>query len=308
MFRNKNKKSQINFIAKRENKFLGKRNITIALLVFILGTGTYLGVKQKNKTVVSGALTTTEEGIPSWWYQKYFGASVCDNDLCKDESDPDVDKLTNEQEYFYQSSPVDEDTNDNGLKDGEDVASNYDPSKPGKTTFEEVKSDDFIIGESLIFDHEVKQLINDMTDPNKVKLPEVMTEEILVGKDDSKAALDEYRNRVNQLSEKYFNFDVENAFSTAAQTGDDDALTEIKARAIKLNSELKTVTVPPSAVQLHKYFIALMSLVPSVVTLPDASILNGDNSNFEDLWFDKTQAYLVLLQKISLENQKLKNR
>ncbi len=292
---------------KQSFKFFQRRNLILALFLLILASATFIGIKQKKeKAVVSGASENISDKIPGWWLKQYFSRSVCDVEYCEPDADPDKDKLTNAQEYYYHSDPLVQDTNKNGLNDGEDVANNYDPSKPGKISLDEVASDDSIMGESLVFDKEVKQLIYDMTDVTKVILPEVKTEEITLAKIDTKQARAEYFLKLNETVEKYFNFNVQKSIEEAAQTGDSDKLTEIKIRALKLLGELKALPVPQSAVQFHKYYIGMISLMPQVVSFPGVESLGTDHSNAEDIWFDHAQAYLVLLQKISLEKQKIK--
>ncbi|MBX4187479.1 MAG: hypothetical protein KW802_04510 [Candidatus Doudnabacteria bacterium] len=307
MFKNRKQKNITgSFQVKAQHKFFQKKTLLLALLIFILGTSAYYGIRQKtHKEAVSGTATEiSASDIPGWWLQKYFGASVCTQDICKPESDPDQDKLTNTQEFYYHSSPVDQDTNKNGMKDGEDVANNYDPSQPGKVSFDDIATDESILGESLVFDSDVKQLINQMTDPTKIKLPEVKSEEIIISKDDSKQAREEYLNKLSQAVEKYFNFDVEATFKAAAQNGNEEQIQEIKVRSLKLLVELKTIPTPPSTAPLHKYYIALVQLIPKVISMPGADTL-GQNEEANNLWYDSAQSYFVLLQKIGIEREKL---
>ncbi len=290
-------------------KFFKRKYLVYFLFIFILATSAYFGFKQKNKSVVSSASTSVSDSdIPGWWLQQYFGASVCAEERCQASFDPDKDKLSNEQEFFYHSNPLNSDTNKNGLNDGEDVANNYDPSKEGNVSFDELQSDEGILNESLIFDYDVKQLINDMTDPSKVKLPEVKNEEIILSNDNSKEAKTEYVKKSNEIAAKYFNFDVEKTFQSAAQTGDIDQINEIKIRSLKMISEFKTLPVPPDFIQLHKYYISQGLLIPKVITIPSADTLGLENSNEDDIWYDNAQAYLILLQKIAIEKQRIKQQ
>lgn len=297
MFRNKKQKTnQYGTFAVASSHKKKMRIFVMALIVVVFVSGISLAVYKKiNKPQQQAVIVETKSVIPGWWNQKYFESSVCDSDACKPEADPDSDKLTNEQEYYFKTDPNKSHTVGDKLSDGELVAAGYDPSQPGRVTFEKAISEDNILGEGLVFDQDVKKIINEMTDMNKVKLPEVKTEELILNPDNSKESNKKYLDQINMVAFKYFNFDVGKALDTAAQNGDQDAVDEIKTRSVKLLSEMKTISVPADAIELHKYYIALFGLIPNVITLP---VGDGPES---DIWFENTQAYIVLLQKSSQE-------
>src|SRR6185369_5645960 len=103
-------------------------------------------------------------------------------DICKPESDPDNDKLTNAQEFYYHSSPLNAHTIGDKLSDGELVASNIDPSKTGHQSFDQVASDDSVLGESIVFDTDIKNMIADLTQIKNAQIPEINPNLIKISK------------------------------------------------------------------------------------------------------------------------------
>src|SRR3989344_4819843 len=131
------------FAAKQPWRFKPKLLALDALAATLVFAAAFVLFKQDPKEeqlAVSDSGSSAASAIPGWWYSDYFGASTCDGGSCAPEADPDEDKLTNEQEYFYHSNPLTPDSNQNGATDGADVAAGFDPSRPGQVTFEELES------------------------------------------------------------------------------------------------------------------------------------------------------------------------
>lgn len=61
-------------------------------------------------------------GLPDWWEGKYFGATGTDP-----EADADEDGLSNAQEYYLGTDPIEDDTDGDGLPDGWEVQYGFDP-------------------------------------------------------------------------------------------------------------------------------------------------------------------------------------
>lgn len=280
-----------------------------SLILFALVSAGIVGFKAfKNKPVeqVLQIPTATASEMPGWWYKDYFGSSLCEQDNCKPDADPDNDKLSNYQEFYYHSNPLVKDTNKNGLTDGEDVAYNFDPSRPGKVTFEEVASDENILGESLVFDSDIKQLIEDMTDMDNIRLPEVNEAELNITQENTKEKIIEYILKSDAIVLKYFPNDE--ALSEAVQVKNSQVIEDFKIRATQALFEYKKLAVPSDALLLHKYQINLLQLSILLVDIPDLALINDPLSPVGNAWFDQAQAYAYVGQWIDVEFKKLRSK
>jgi hypothetical protein len=294
----------------RENR--AKTSILTFVILVVVGSVCGLIIKLTSPNHPQAAtvqIGDAAEEIPGWWYQQYFGASVCEKDECKKDADPDEDKLSNAQEFYYNTNPVNRDTNNNGNTDGEDVAFGYAPNKPGKVTFEEAGSDDTIVGESLLFNDEVKDVIVGMTDLSKTVLPEVNEAELTITTQNTQDAFIEYMLALDRVSNKYYSANLYANLREKIQQHDRAAIDGLKMVALTVADEYKKVPVPSDALEFHKYQIALWSLLPKVIEAPVSDDLT--NALYEDSvnsWFDNVQVMVVLNQKIYIETVKLRGK
>lgn len=248
--------------------------------------------------------------IPGWWYQDHFGSSVCEAEECRPEADPDKDKLSNYQEFVYGTSPTNRDSNQNGLSDGEDVAFGYAPNKPGKVKFEEALSDDNIVGESLAYNEEIKDLIVDMTDMSNLILPQVDNAELNILPDSSFETFVQYMTDLDAVAAKYNTSpgQFENLGEQIKQQNP-LAIASTKSLAQAMVNEYKSLAVPPDALELHKMQIALWGLIPYVIEMPEsANALDALYSEEINKWYDSTQAMIAINQKIGLSVAQLRNK
>jgi len=294
------------------NPSVGNRRIFMLvgsfLLVVAFVATAYVLFKNDKKEIISLVIPEVmASDAPGWWYKQYFGSSVCTEDRCKPESDPDNDKLTNAQEFFYNTNPLNKDTNSNGFDDGKDVANNYDPSKPGKVTFDEAASDDAIFGESLVFNEDVKKILNETIAPNSVTYPVVDERELAVVKDNSKEAVAKYFKDNGDVVNNYFPKNANEFIKGIMESNDPDKINDLKYRAAKIRLELKTLEVPESLVPLHKLTLSFMDLLPYVLTQPSAAALADERNPEGNLWFDKVQSFALVNQKMEEEMSRLKN-
>jgi hypothetical protein len=261
----------------------------------------------------SPAATITEEGkdiqeIPSWWYTDNFGVVSCEKDDCRNDADPDGDKLSNEQEFYFNTKALVADTNGNGQSDGEDVSMGYDPARPGKMTFEEAASDDNVVGESLVFGEDIKTLLNEMVDPNKAVLPGIDPDDIKVSQDNSPQAISTYFTSLQTILTKYIPNNPSEFITQAISTKNEDSKLSLKRSSEKVLDELEKLTVPSEVLTFHKYTMMSMILLPIVINPPaDESALQDDQNIEATEWYEATRAYAALIQKLELETTRLQN-
>ncbi len=247
--------------------------------------------------------------IPGWWYSDYFGYSVCEKEECQPDADPDGDKLTNQHEYYYHSDPTNKDTNGNGLTDGEDVAFGYAPDKEGRVSFDQVASDDNIVGESLLFDKEVKDLIVDMSDFSKVVLPEISDSELNIIDSRGVESFVDYMLALDDVSKKYNPTGNEfDSIGEQVKQQNSMVIDDLKLMAVKVREEYRKIPVPRDAIQLHKYHLALWGVLPHVLDFPAQDLGLNVYNTAANKWYDNAQIMISLNQKMEIELQKLRNQ
>lgn len=293
------------FVTKRPWYFK-RRSITVAgvtaavlILAITISVLLFNNDKQKNNLLVIPKASASD--MPGWWYKDYFGSSVCEQDICKSEADPDDDSLSNAQEFYYHSNPLKKDTSGNGMTDGEMVAYGYDPSKPGKVTFEELLTDDSFMGESLVFDQDIKQMVSEVNDINQVKLPLVADSELQIINSKDPETYNAYAYSISQTISKYFPRQGLPQVKETLQSGSDYELGDIKVKSAMLVRELKETPVPVDLLMFHKYNVTLFQLLPQVLQSP-----SDLSSSAGDIWYDKAQAFFAIQQKLDLEHYRIK--
>lgn len=288
----------------KHSKFGRITAITLTSLIVVTSLAvTLFNRDKKNQNTVSLPYAVASE-IPGWWYGEHFGSSICDAEDCKPAADPDQDKLSNDQEFYFRSDPWNWDTNGNGLNDGEDVARNFDPSKPGNVTFEQAASDDNILGESLAFDEDIKKAFSESVNLDRVRLPLPEDYELTIIADDSYESYQKYALELEATIEKYFPRDSLNTITAGIESSNGPGLDEIKTKSAVLARELKRIPVPKSLLLFHKYNITLYELLPQIVPAPPQNIVSSLVQQ-DDVWYDKAQAFLVIMQKLNYETERL---
>ena len=199
MFRRKQKQNQYGLFAVKKRKTSSYLAAGFLFVLLAVGIGVAVFNSPKPENNIADIPQAQASEIPGWWLKDYFGASVCEQDNCRPAADPDNDKLTNAQEFFYHSHPFKKDTNGNGLTDGEDVENNYDPGRPGKVTFEEAVSDDEVVGESILLDQDIKKVIQDLTSMEDVKAPLINEAELTITGENSKQGVIDYLNKTDEI-------------------------------------------------------------------------------------------------------------
>jgi len=65
---------------------------------------------------------TISTRLPKVWLMQYFGSEFCEDQTnCGDEADPDIDGLSNVDEFKEGTSPTNSDSDEDGLADGDEV-------------------------------------------------------------------------------------------------------------------------------------------------------------------------------------------
>jgi len=108
--------------------------------------------------------------------------------------------------------------------------------------------------------------------------------------------------------EKYFPKDSGQYVESAMGSPYSNAIDQIAAQAIIVQAELKKLAVPSDAVQLHKYQIAILELLPKVVVVPDQQAITDLNNNQATIWYDNVRSFSYLYQQVSIETIKLYNK
>lgn len=302
MLKSKQKNQYGTFIiAKTENKKTVRILITALLaVIFVLGIGGILFNKSKKPKQQAITETISLDSIPGWWYQQYFGSSVCDKDNCKPEADPDKDKLSNVQEYYYHTNPQNAFTVKDILDDGELVEAGFDPSRTGHVTFDQAATPENLLGESLVFSQDIRQMVADDLDISKVNLPQVKDDELRISYAEDEASYKAYASELKMTITKYFREQDISDIKYILKSGSDGELSDIGIKSGALATELKTIKVPLKLLTFHKYNVVLFQLLSEVIPVP--SNLSGSDS---DAWFEKVQAFLAVQQKLGFEMQAL---
>jgi len=295
------------FLTKQNGLFKTTRQraaLIILAVVFIGGSVTagYKGVeslRHKKQAAVSETPALSE--IPGWWLQQYFGASVCQKEICKPEADLDKDKLTNAQEFYYHTNPTNAYTAGDELDDGELLVRGFDPSKKGRVTFDEANLPENLLGESLVFDKDIKQMVADANDISNVKLPTLKEDELDIDYGETKAVYTSYISDLKDTMNEYFPQSNIPNVKEILKSGSDAQVNQVKIQALGLSVELRTLKVPIRFLMFHKYNIMMFELLSEIAIAP-----TDMTSAESEIWYDKVQAFFAVQQKLSYEEQSLK--
>lgn len=311
MSKNQNKKhlnqnflNRESFWDKQWSQYATKQRLILSLLVVVLISGTALGIKNKffSKDIQQSSTieSSISSEIPGWWYKDYFGSSVCELAMCAPEADPDNDKLTNAQEYYYHTDPFKTHTvEDKEWNDGELVARGFDPSRPGRLTFDEIIEEDNVILESLVYDNDLKQLVADANDISKVAIPEVSDDKLNITYNITNEVYQAYLKEFSATVNRYFTKEDAAQIKIMLETPESD-IGNLPVRSTMLAQDLQKIKVPAQFLTFHKYSIAFYQLLAQVLLVP-----NGGSLKESDAWYDNVQAFLAVQQRLDFEKEVL---
>lgn len=284
-----------------------KMGLLVGLVILILVSGGILLFKhdQNRSATVVKSPDVLAADMPGWWYKQYFNSSVCEAASCKPESDPDNDKLTNAQEFYYRSNPVMADTNSNGKNDGQDVALGIDPSKPGDMTFEEAGSEDEIFGESMVYADTIKSEFAKTMNPNNVPIKLADDSQVKIIDNNSNEAKIDYLVAINATVTKYFDSGTAEYVKNVVSSQDPDGIADIQMRSGKIYQDLRKIEVPSSVVSLHKYLLRYFELLGQVVRAPSMEAIQNTYDPTANLWSDNIKEFMVLLDRVKVEQKRL---
>ncbi|HTL39443.1 MAG TPA: hypothetical protein VL306_01385 [Methylomirabilota bacterium] len=297
---NKQKEKLGKFFTSRNSFLKIKKNLTLSILglVLIAGTGGLLFKYLHPQTKKIADTKLVDTSTPAWWQKQYFGSSVCEKDNCAATADPDSDKLTNAQEYYYHTNPLSAYTVGDTLSDGELVAAGFDPSKPGHVTFDQVSTPENLLGESLVFSDDIKKIVADSNDISQVNLPLAQDDELQIIYTEDSDTYKTYASKLHSTINRYFSDQDSANIGEILKSGTDAQVYDIKTKSESLASDLKQISVPAKFLMFHKYNIAMFQLLSEIIPAP----LNL-NDSVSDEWYDKVQEFLAVQQKLDFEKQ-----
>ncbi|OGE84025.1 MAG: hypothetical protein A3B10_04150 [Candidatus Doudnabacteria bacterium RIFCSPLOWO2_01_FULL_44_21] len=302
-------KNQYGSFSVKQRSFLGnlkhKFTYLVLLVVFASAGGFFIYQKTHPPIIQQAQVVVPTSAFPGWWLRDNFGASTCDADVCQETADPDKDGLTNQQEYYYNSNPMNPDTKNNGMTDGEMVAAGLDPSRPGKISLDRELTDEEIFDESLLYDEDMKQILNELVDPTKLALPEVDTSELKISYENSEEAMLKYFEETNTIVNQYFSADVDAMIIAALQESNYGKVQQLKTASLKVLNDFEKMEIPSDAVLLHQYYMAMFKVLPAVLTVPNQAVLQDELNAEGNYWYDQAQTLSILMYKADLENKKL---
>jgi hypothetical protein len=307
MFKNKKKNQYGTFlVGKAGYKKISQYFVaTLTVVIFVFGIGSLIINHAKTKKVSQNVVASIPSTIPGWWLQKYFGSSTCDRpDYCGPNADPDHDGLTNAQEFYYHTDPLQAYTVGDSMNDGQLVAAGFDPSRKGHMTFDQVVSPDNILGESLLVGQDFKNIVAQQNDINKVPLPLATNDQLNVIPDDSQKVYETYFSTIQTTINRYFTQDELTSISQTLKASSNSDLDSIKTKAGLLTNDLRAVTVPQRMLMYHKYLLAFFDLMPKVLLSNGDPALNSSSTE-SDVWYQNAQALFVTVQKLSTEAKRI---
>lgn len=222
---------------------------------------------------------------PKAWVEKYFSLSEQSNQLISGpNADADTDGLTNKEEYFYASSPVNKDTLCNGLKDEKSCNGSTDKQNvdAGVSPLTGLTLDSY---DRVKIKKQDYAILNRIQDSFENAAKEGVDFPTLYQLSKTIDLNDEYK-KINTLTQSNDRINIVNyisfrarllqniideseigLFSELYQSTKIDEIKNIKKKYVDKNEELKNTYVPERFVELHKAYIFFFEKVIQLLDL-----------------------------------------
>lgn len=256
------------FLQIRKETVRYKRFFLLAVIVFVLAgmgaLGFYLYSHQEKTSAGQFVNRAAGQTLPKDWLLKYFGTDDENSPAVGGpEGDPDIDILTNEQEFFFGTDPTNPDTDGDGQVDGAEVAVNSNPLGEGELypTDELAQRivDQYLLANQLPeFRKEniEKQVLGILNPPDlatlEVPLPDPKT--LKIKNDNSPEAISAYLAAMDNALQG-FDFS-EDSLINALENPDNPASVITTAEIYEIINELRNIPVPSDFTKFHQLHIA----------------------------------------------------
>lgn len=264
---------------------------------------------QKPGDSASASAQANSGKLPHEWLVKYFGTDDENNArVGGPDGDPDEDILTNEQEFFFGTDPIDPDSDADGQYDGAEVAFNSNPLGEGelystdavkKLVSQYLESQDLQEFKKENIEQQVLGILNPPDPANvQIVLPDEKTLKVI--DDNSTTAVEKYLEKANAavqdlgISEE----EIVNSFDNPLASNQ-----QLVAVVYETVNKLRNIPVPRAMAYFHQLHIAGLFASANVLEIQKTVDPNADPQQQKDKY--QEQYYQVaVMQKIEQELKK----
>lgn len=238
----------------------------------------------------------SKPGIPAYWLSEYFNtADINASAVGGLNGDPDHDGLTNYQEYVFRTHPLIADTDDDGVNDGQEVASGadplagiaYDPSKAGTRDLAAADPNTYRIYDNLVADG--------LLDPNEINstfnfnkpfvMPVISEAKLKIVPDNGQTEAD-YAQKISEILTNEESQRLSVSYSLIFTTDSAHEIGALKTTLDKLVAVLYAMPVPKTAVESHKNQIIFFEAMKASVLAREKNLSNpGDLGQWGEIMY-----------------------
>lgn len=287
------------------------RRVVIGILIFLI-----LGVLGGTIALIIARFRTTPTEVSQNPQTSTLpGANTGGQQVVDPTGDSDADGLTNADEKLWGTNPNAQDTDNDGFKDGEEVSSNHNPTIPSPndklpagfvpgqniaplegsatspTSFESFFADNVdLTGGKTNLTQEYARTVPDKdktattfnnfiyAQPLTTTLPRI-NESLITPTESSSAALSQYLNTAANLDQISDKTDFSLALTDVLKNKNASGFQILADRAKAFEGNIKTLPVPPQAIEYHKLVIGYSALLGSTFS----QIANYSNDQIKAL-------------------------